>query len=733
MQLYWLSPLLAGVLDLFLCVLVLVHGPGKRLNQTLALFALSLTSWNLDIAALYFFTDEELASYWSWIFRYGMLFIPPTVYHLALALTQRWTLTNRLFLIAGYWTTFVLCWANSQGALVDHLKHFVWGYYPVGRPLYNLYTFAVLLYFSATLYQFVRGLIYSDSARQRQQFKIVLLGFAVWLPAGLTNLLPVYGISFFPLGNLGNVFLCGAMTYAIIKHRLLDLEIIITKTTASVAALLLWLTPLWVLTAEVRQRIYGDDNDTQLLPFALAVFVLSGLVFPWLLRVSEAWVRRMLWGQKYDSLQALSIFQKTIIHVLDQKKIVEDLCEVLADTLQTDLVSVYLLQPTTGVYVNPREEKARFLSDDPFLHALSQQQEPVVREEAVLKEKDAHAAQIATTLAERQGEVCVPLRTQDRLIGFVLLGRKRNRDIFSSEDLRLLSALGTEVAVALENARLYAELRASHIMLTRSDRLAAVGTLAAGIAHEIRNPLVAVQTFVQLLPERLDDPEFRTTFAQLTASELERVSTLINDLLTFARPAPVRHGTVQINDLAEQVVRLLDGQAKKKGVALAMHLARELPPFPVDPEQIKQVFMNLVLNALQATSAGGTITVATSLLGGPDGHAYCTLEVQDTGEGILAEHKEEIFDPFFTTKTAGTGLGLFITHQIIKEHGGSIDVESIVGQGTRVLARLPLAGPPSRVETVNGTGQETAKNSASSPQVSPLSPFFPPARPKETG
>src|SRR5262249_60669994 len=144
------------------------------------------------------------------------------------------------------------------------------------------------------------------------------------------------------------------------------------------------------------------------------------------------------------------------------------------------------------------------------------------------------------------------------------LGKKRNRDIFSSEDLRLLSALGTAVAVALENARLYAELRAPHIMLTRSDRLAAVGTLAAGIAHEIRNPLVAVQTFVQLLPERLDDPEFRTTFTQLTSSELERVSTLINDLLIFARPAPVTARAVQINHPAEPSWRLPPRQRREK-------------------------------------------------------------------------------------------------------------------------------------------------------------------------
>ncbi len=726
MHFYWLPPFLAGVLDLLLGALVFVRAPHRRLHQTFALFALSLTSWNFDIAALYFFPDPERALHWSEIFRYGMLFIPPTVYHLALALTGRWTLASRLLLAIGYGSAFILCLANGRGELVDHLDKFTWGYYPVGRPLYKFHALSDLIFFGATLYQLVRSLVVSESARQRQQLKIVLLGFTVMLSAGLTNLLPVYGISVYPLGNLGNVFFCGALTYAIVKHRLLDLELVITKTTASVAALILWLTPLWILTAQVQDWILPPQaqeriaraSDTRLLLFALAVFVLSGLVFPWLLRVSEAWVRRMLWGQKYNSLQALSAFQRTIIHVLNQEKIVQDLRNVLADALQTDFVAIYLLQPTTGVYVDPQEENTKFLPDDPFLRVLSQEQEPIVREEVVLKEKDTNAIELATALAKRQSEVCVPLRTQDRLIGFILLGKKRNRDIFSSEDLRLLSTLGTEVAVALENARLYSELRASHIMLTRSDRLAAVGTLAAGIAHEIRNPLVAVQTFVQLLPERLDDPEFRTTFAQLTTSELERISNLINDLLTFARPAPVTIGTVQLNDLAEQVLRLLAGQAKKKGVALASRLSSVLPSITVDPEQIKQVFMNLVLNALQATNAGGTVTVATSLRRGPDAREYCTIEVQDTGAGIPAEHKEEIFDPFFTTKAAGTGLGLFITHQIIKEHGGFIDVESTVGQGTRVFARLPLTGLPPQAATANGARQERAKNDISSSRAS---------------
>jgi two-component system NtrC family sensor kinase len=692
-QFYWLPPFLAAILDLLLGMFVLWRAPRRELNQTFALFALSLTSWNLDIAALYFFTNYELALYWSEVFRYGMLFIPPTVYHLALALTERWTFLNRLFLAAGYITALALCLDNGQGALVPRLESFVWGYYPVGGPLYKFHALSDVLYFGATLYQVARGLRISQSARQRQQLKIVLLGFVFAGGAGLTNLLPVYGVHIYPLGNLGNVFLCGTLTYAIVRHRLLDVELIITKTTATVVALVLWLVPLWILTSAVQQRIYGT-SDPRLLLFALAVFVLSGLVFPWLWRVTETGIRRTLWGQKYDSLQALNVFQKTIIRVLDQKKIIEDLRQVLSDTLQTEFVSVYLRNSATGMYSDSQENNTSFSPHDPFLQTLSQQSEVIVREEALLKEKNPGTTLLAKILTEQHTEVCVPLRVQDRLIGFVLLGKKRNRDVFSTEDLRLLSTLGTEVAVALENARLYAELRASQVLLARSDRLAALGTLAAGIAHEIRNPLVAVQTFVQLLPERLDDHEFRTTFLQLAHDELERVSTLMNDLMTFARPAPVAIRETQINDLAEQVVRLLAGQAQKKGIALVTSLSPAIPSLMIDQGQMKQVFMNLVLNALQATPTSGTVTVTTALRYGADGPEFCEIEVRDTGAGIPAERQEQIFDPFFTTKDTGVGLGLFIVHQIVTEHQGFIDVESTVGQGTRFLIRLPLTPVP---------------------------------------
>lgn len=689
MEFYWLPPFLAGIFDLLLALLVLQRAPHRTLNRVFMLFALSLTSWNFDIASLYFFTNYDLALQWSENFRYGMLFIPPTVFHLTLVLTDRKTLPNRLFLATGYVVAFVLALGNSRGILVQQLEVFTWGFYPVGTPLYKLHTFSDIFYFAATLYHLIRGFLNSESARQREQLKLALLGFAIALPVGLTNLLPVYGVSFYPLGSFGNVVLCGVLTYAIVRHRFLDVELIITKTVASVCALVLWLAPLWILTAEVQRRMYGA-TDTRLLWFALVVFVLSALVFPWLLRSSERVVRRFLWRQRYSAAQALSTFQETLVHAFDQKKILADLRAVLADALQTEFVAVHLFQPTLGAYVDAYDGSAPFAASDDLPSLLMRRTSPIVREEVMLEEQDLEAMRLAASLTARRVEVCAPLIAQERFIGFLLLGEKHSRDVFSTEDLQLLSTVATGVAVALENARLYEELRNSQVMLARTDRLAAVGTLAAGIAHEIRNPLVAVQTFVQLLPEQIDDPEFRTTFLELTNSELARVSTLINDLMTFARPAPAFLDEADLNELAAQIVRLLAGQAKKRDVTLTARLSSEELRCMVDQGQIKQVFMNLLMNALQATPAGGAVTIATSILRETEGEEQCLIEVHDTGSGIAPEQKEQIFDPFFTTKDSGVGLGLFITHQIIKEHGGSVDVESEIGQGTRFLIRLPL-------------------------------------------
>jgi polar amino acid transport system substrate-binding protein len=223
--------------------------------------------------------------------------------------------------------------------------------------------------------------------------------------------------------------------------------------------------------------------------------------------------------------------------------------------------------------------------------------------------------------------------------------------------------------------------------------------MAAGLAHEIRNPLVSIRTFTQLLPERIGDREFRESFLDLTLSEVDRICALINELLAFARPAPAELHRVSLNECLDRVCLLLDSQARNVGVQLVRHLHPGRLELTADEDQIKQVVINMILNAIQAcsarrdTRAGGTVTVR-SYPNRLERGDYVCIEVVDDGIGIDPEIVERIFDPFFTTRKEGTGLGLSIAHQIVTRHGGFIDVTSEPGGGASFCVNLPAEAYP---------------------------------------
>jgi signal transduction histidine kinase len=255
------------------------------------------------------------------------------------------------------------------------------------------------------------------------------------------------------------------------------------------------------------------------------------------------------------------------------------------------------------------------------------------------------------------------------------------------------------------------ELKQSQITLRRADRLSSLGLLTAGLAHEIRNPLVAIRTFTQLLPERYDDPEFRNGFQGLALKEVDRICGLINDLLSFARPSKPLVAPENIGDVVENIARILESQAKEKNVEITREFDLSLPKVWIDKEQMKQVFMNLILNAIQAMKDGGSIVISTRISARNNDELikeYVQVDIRDTGVGIPEENLEHIFDPFFTSKDEGSGLGLAVSHQIVKEHGGFITVESTVGKGTAFFVYVPT-GKPVRPAT-NGRAQLNEAN-----------------------
>jgi signal transduction histidine kinase len=226
-------------------------------------------------------------------------------------------------------------------------------------------------------------------------------------------------------------------------------------------------------------------------------------------------------------------------------------------------------------------------------------------------------------------------------------------------------------------------------LLARADRLAALGTLAASIAHEIRNPLVSVRTFVELLPERWEDDEFRTEFRQLALGEIERICELLNDLLAYARPASAESDASDPCVLVPQTVRLLEPEARKRGVALGLSCAGGVPLVPIGEGRLKQVLMNIILNALEACEGRGAVEVQAAPA--VDG-AWSRMEVADTGRGIAPDLLPRVFDPFVTDKQTGSGLGLYIANRIVTAHGGTLDVRARPDGGTVVTILLPAVG-----------------------------------------
>ncbi len=254
---------------------------------------------------------------------------------------------------------------------------------------------------------------------------------------------------------------------------------------------------------------------------------------------------------------------------------------------------------------------------------------------------------------------------------------------FASESQQLLGA----VLVIYDHTTL------EHLQrqVRQADRLASIGTLASGMAHEIKNPLTALKTFTQLLPKRYNDAEFRHDFSGLAGSEIARIERIVNQLLAFARPAPLMIEQVSLHDIVDGAMRLVGPQASRQQVKIRKTLGADHDFIAADKDRLQQVLLNLLLNALQASEPGGWVELATEMeTATPDQDPLLRLDVRDNGIGIAPDLVSHIFDPFFTTKSEGTGLGLSVSYNIVAEHKGRLEVQSEPGKGTCFSMYLPI-------------------------------------------
>jgi signal transduction histidine kinase len=287
--------------------------------------------------------------------------------------------------------------------------------------------------------------------------------------------------------------------------------------------------------------------------------------------------------------------------------------------------------------------------------------------------------------------LAVPLTYRATTIGAIAAVNKIGGD-FDAHDRELLSTLAGSTAIAIENARLYQaerELRRlveqSQMQLVQTEKLAATGRLAASLAHEINNPLQAIHNSLQLMLSFQLEAQEQQEYLQIADEEIERLMNLVASILEFARPPQREMRATNLNDVVERVLALAGKYLQHRRVAVKRTLSTELPPIVVAPDELEQVFINLVLNAVDAMPEGGTLHVASWQ--GEDGRL--AVAFSDTGHGIAPEDLKRVFEPFFSTREDGTGLGLTVSHNVVERHGGEIAVESAVGRGATFTVWLP--------------------------------------------
>jgi len=256
----------------------------------------------------------------------------------------------------------------------------------------------------------------------------------------------------------------------------------------------------------------------------------------------------------------------------------------------------------------------------------------------------------------------------------------------ASLNRRLQRAVDAQQREFAERMRAEQALRESERLRSVTEKLAAVGRLAAGVAHEINNPLTGVLTFAHLLRDKENLDEQDREDLDLIVRETSRAAQIVRGLLDFARERPAEKRPLDLNVVLRQTLQLLGNREAFQHVTVVEHFEDSLPPVSGDTHQLQQVFLNLCLNACEAMADGGTLTLTTRVEGG-----MVCVEVADTGCGIKQEHLDQIFEPFFTTKPVGkgTGLGLSVSYGIVQEHGGRVEVSSQVGRGTTFRVLLP--------------------------------------------
>ncbi len=664
-------------------------------NFIYLIFNLNLSLWAVAmIRSVQFFHNPAVAVFYIRLANAIAIFLPANFFNFAISVGEE--LEKRKKIVLVYYITAVLLAATAFTP--NYIKKF---FYESPTSTIPQVTYGIAFLFVGIFVMWVLGhAIFYLFQRQKKSFglkktEIEYILSSVFVATIFTFvtvfLSPYFGMSYLsPLGPFSGVIISGIIAYGIAKHNILEVSFILQRTTVY-AILVVLLSVLYAFIVFVFNWVVrGKLTPISPLFPSMAAAIMIAFAFSPLKEMIKAGLDKLFYKGKEQPAKVLSELSEvlsTSANISQSLKIslqkiasllnVSHALIVLRNSQESDRFSI---GASFGEEIKSKCRVEELNKENPLVKELKKGK--ILIREALERLPSFHDIPAAVSAMEKiSAEVAVPFILKNELMGFLLLSRKEDRSIFSTQEVEFLHAISGQIGMVINNAELFQQLQ-------RAERLAAAGVLAAGMAHEIRNPLVSIKTFVQLLPEKFKDAEFRQTFSQIASQEVDRINRLLENLMSFAKPKPLNLKKVDLVEVIDKTLFLLSNDLAAKDITLVKEYNKNGSIFiEGDEAQLRQVFSNLFLNGLQAMDNGGRLSVSIRLdIPGK----RCSVSISDTGPGIAPENLSRIFDPFFSTKTGGTGLGLAIAHNIIREHRGDIKVQSIQDMGSTFTVELPF-------------------------------------------
>ncbi len=409
--------------------------------------------------------------------------------------------------------------------------------------------------------------------------------------------------------------------------------------------------------------------------------------------------------KQHDMLVAVARIGELVTRTLETDKILNEVVGITAALMKVDVCSIYLYDETKQTLILEATHGLKhdavhnvFINSGEGITGRAAKQGRTVAVRDVTR--DPRNKYIAITGEEKyRSLLSEPLKFLGEPIGVINVQTRAPRS-FSGHERRLVKTIAHLVSGLIGNARLYErvvaakrELELTQEKLVQSEKMAALGQLAATLSHELRNPLAGLKGASQLLNRKTDPSDERSQYVRLIMDEVNRLARIAEDLIHFARPKQLRYENVDLNAIIDDAIMLVGQDIAGQRIAVHKRMSK-LPRLAVDADKMKQVVINIILNALDAMPEGGDLFVSSGVSrADTDGRDYAVFQFRDTGGGIPEEELQRVFEPFYTTKPTGVGLGLAVCKNIVEEHGGLVSIHtnrSAEPHGTTVIVELPV-------------------------------------------